>query len=341
MNRGQEGFSHRAALKDLADALPDASGADADLIALCRQYLGLYVERDRFWAEIGDPADLRYHETYPSNPPEEIFVKGGDYTLLPIHPTNSPWKGRLWYGDDIERLRQPIMQMVLSPRHGAGRIPDARANARAKAIVEAWDCWTAAREEARVQSGLADAEEQDSILFHQLEALFDRIATSHATTLAGCLAKALCAQCASAHPESLETELSERLHTEEGSPAALSLSIARDLVASAPGIVPVPNSGADAELIRLGKEFDALIAQLDDPATEDELYDEVEKVQFAMHRIPAKTLAGLAVKAHVIQTERLVASPDPGQPLLTNIVAHLVADVLRLAGQSKSSGKAL
>jgi hypothetical protein len=57
-------------------------------------------------------------------------------------------------------------------------------------------------------------------------------------------------------------------------------------------------------------------------------------IEFAIHAIPAQTLAGLAVKARLAYD--VVPAPDPDELLLDDVLASLVLDILRLAGSTQA-----
>ncbi len=93
----------------------------------------------------------------------------------------------------------------------------------------------------------------------------------------------------------------------------------------------------DAELLRLDREHDAIYARSlrlgpggDDLDDDDmnEICEAMSDVEFAIHRIPAQALAGLAVKARLAS---VYFEPDSGDPLMMGIVTSLVEDILRMA----------
>jgi hypothetical protein len=55
----------------------------------------------------------------------------------------------------------------------------------------------------------------------------------------------------------------------------------------------------------------------------------VNALEFAIHRIPAQTLAGVAVKAKIAAQ---YIDPTPMDPLMTGILASLVEDIVRMTG---------
>lgn len=103
--------------------------------------------------------------------------------------------------------------------------------------------------------------------------------------------------------------------------------------------------GADAELLRLGRAHDATFERVSDlnrrvatsgaaDLPNDDELDEIcaasTDLEFAIHRIPAKTWAGVVVKARI--AAEYVPPAKPGEPLLDDILANLIDDILRIAG---------
>jgi len=103
----------------------------------------------------------------------------------------------------------------------------------------------------------------------------------------------------------------------------------------------------DAELQRLDRAHDEIYARSlgagdrPDGITDDEL-DEIcetmNNIEFAMHRIPAQALAGLAAKARLAS---VYFEPDPGDPLMMGIFTSLVEDILRMANATAKHPVAL
>jgi hypothetical protein len=94
------------------------------------------------------------------------------------------------------------------------------------------------------------------------------------------------------------------------------------------------HGGPDAELLRLDREHDAAYARAlrGSEGQAEEVYDEIcetmSDVEFAIHRIPAQALAGLAVKARLAS---VYFEPDCGDALMMGIFTSLVEDILRMA----------
>jgi hypothetical protein len=97
------------------------------------------------------------------------------------------------------------------------------------------------------------------------------------------------------------------------------------------------DTNPDAELLRLDREHDEIYARslavgagpdgLDDDNCE-EICETMNDIEFAIHRLPAQSLAGLAVKARLAS---VYFEPDSGDPLMTGIFTSLVEDILRMA----------
>jgi hypothetical protein len=118
----------------------------------------------------------------------------------------------------------------------------------------------------------------------------------------------------------------------------LAISAAAAAGTAAAGTVPpLAQPNPDAELLRLDREHDAIYARSlrlgpggDDLDDDDmnEICEAMSDVEFAIHRIPAQALAGLAVKARLAS---VYFEPDSGDPLMMGIVTSLVEDILRMA----------
>ena len=116
-------------------------------------------------------------------------------------------------------------------------------------------------------------------------------------------------------------------------PAAASAALAGTAL-TAVSLPSLANESPDAELLRLDREHDAAYARAlrgSEGLTEegyDEICETMSDVEFAIHRIPAQALAGLAVKARLAS---VYFEPDCDDPLMMGIFTSLVEDILRMA----------
>ncbi len=118
---------------------------------------------------------------------------------------------------------------------------------------------------------------------------------------------------------------------------AASGTIAGTVIATIPAAAALADTELDTELLRLDREHDEVYVRslrvdsgpdgLDNDDIE-EISDALWDVEHAIHRIPAQTLAGLAVKARLAS---VYFDPNPADPLEMGILTSLVEDILRMA----------
>jgi hypothetical protein len=119
--------------------------------------------------------------------------------------------------------------------------------------------------------------------------------------------------------------------------AAAPLSFAKASASAA-----VSEINPDAELLRLDKEHDIAWARANGPLGErgeDEFEEQCElarDLEFAIHDIPAQTIAGLAVKARL--AAEYVTPIYPDYRLLDDILMSLIEDLLRLGNVGPKLG---
>ena len=110
-------------------------------------------------------------------------------------------------------------------------------------------------------------------------------------------------------------------------------------LAGTPGPIAALAEGVspDTEILRLGALRERAKAHANiwvDDETLTARCEVVADIEMAIHAIPAQTFAGLAVKARLAYD--VVPAPDPNQPLLEDVLASLLEDILQLAGSSQA-----
>jgi hypothetical protein len=219
---------------------------DAALIELSRRAFALFEARQRFEKEVEEPADARRSELLEAiKEPEQLFAQRHDVTCG-LHGLQRPHpfeKGRSWYGEMIEHLRDKPRQkqcwskterVMVDGEWGVRctYVPDPVGQARADEIVMAYDRWLAQRKAAEQESGYTAASAEWCRMTDEIDALERQIAETPARTLKGLIAKAQWADGTGA-PLSIAGQLEKELDNDGQllTIEALALSIARDLLA--------------------------------------------------------------------------------------------------------------
>ncbi|CAH1653429.1 hypothetical protein CHELA1G11_10635 [Hyphomicrobiales bacterium] len=149
-----------ALLAKFSDTAPHP---DAELFDLVEKWHAAY----EVWDKAHDEWSLAEDRLDAIEPviPEAVFSRQSDVCLnlrfVCSDGERSP-DGRLWHVDKVERLRsEPTMSIGWPHQYGdPGYFSDKRSQARADEIVEAWDSYVAAKENARHASGEAAASEK-------------------------------------------------------------------------------------------------------------------------------------------------------------------------------------
>lgn len=110
-----------------------------------------------------------------------------------------------------------------------GRKLDPRAQARADEIVAAWDSYCDAVQDAREQSGYAEARETVAELVETIKDLEGRIARTHAEAMQGMLLKARIVAEDPAY-DGIEEQIEDALQARESTGQFIGLSLVRDLM---------------------------------------------------------------------------------------------------------------
>ncbi|WP_414476116.1 hypothetical protein [Microvirga sp. M2] len=190
-----------------------------------------------------DAAEEQFRESCPEKP-AELHVQKMDWILNMPHMPGDTFemekdgKRILVYTQEaVEKLRSaPRTMQDWSNCTGdnetgvrAGRKPDPKAQARADGIVAAWDRYYDAVQDARAQSGYAEARETVAELVEALRDLDERVARTRAYTLHGMLVKAKMVVDDPAY-EGIEDQIENALQARESTGHFMGLSLVRDIL---------------------------------------------------------------------------------------------------------------
>jgi len=219
---------------------------DVALIELSQRAFALFEARARFEREVEEPADARRSELLAAiEEPEELFARREDVGcgLYGLQRPHQFQKGRSWYGEMIEHLRDKprqkqcwtkIERVMIDGEWGerCTYVPDPVGQARADEIVAAYDRWQAQRKAADEESGYAAASREWNRMTDEIDALERQIVRTPARTLKGLISKAQWAD-RTGVPLSIAGQLEKELDNDGQllTIEAFALSIARDLLA--------------------------------------------------------------------------------------------------------------
>jgi MoxR-like ATPase len=250
-----------SALKDKAKALtakilhfPEtarpASAPDAELLQLVERYFDVRSQKIE-QAAVCDEAETREWGLRPERPAALKIRRADWYDRVSIKHLSG------WYDEDtVEELRiiprtrrnftgtRADWKELPDGSNGPltdeekaqwetvhARVPDPRAQARADAIVAAWDAWQAELERARIVSGAKAADELYLAISEQNDELLLRIINTPASSVAGAVAKARCAKTECTYLDGLEKQIAAQMEHDGGpNSEALCTAVVRDLL---------------------------------------------------------------------------------------------------------------
>ncbi|KPH80672.1 hypothetical protein [Bosea vaviloviae] len=189
--------------------------ADALIISLAVEYEHARAAREHSQKVLG-AAEARYVQ--PQVPAALLPRRGDPLCFRPCRTHDGTW----WYVNLIDTFRKgPITRPATTHDGEEIVVPYQQAQARADEIVAAYDRWTADCTRAKIECGLAAADDEDTRLYVRMWELHDQLIAMRPMTFAGIQAKARASQ--------LRRELVER-GEECDTDLQLLFSISDDLV---------------------------------------------------------------------------------------------------------------
>lgn len=296
-------------LVNAKDHQPLPSHPDADLLTFGQEWAASTKEIEILEKQY-EAAEKEFMRIKPEIP-EALYVQGGDDEI----GLRSVFNGsERWY------VNEEII-------HAFRSLSCPKAQDRIDEILAAYDLHKRKTNAASEMTGYGKLREQYCGHHAHNRGLRRRIAVTPAHTPEGAdLKLRVAAWCIGDDPNDWHPSIEKDCGTAE----TLSLSYVFDLMCLAQ--LPHP----DAELLRLGKEYDLIWNRANAPDIDDDdlaaRCEELKTIEYAIQDIPARALAGLAVKARVAKNGKYYEAYAEGSRSIVNMTPILLDEILRLAG---------